>query len=212
MGIMTTISVIIIAIIFITIIGFGAQGRSELYHILRSRPLATGRQTPNQQQPWKGAQPTATSGEGQGGTHTTGKRCWGPTERGHIYYHYGLRPQETTPTTALGTYGEGPYYRYGLRPQDTTPTTALGTYGEGPYILPLRAWAPRNHTYNGVGDLRRGAIYDPGSRFADPPPPMVSPPPTLPKPKLYDSAHVFHMRAPKATTVTRIASQDARSV
>ena len=29
MGIMTTISVIIIAIILITIIGFGAQGRSE---------------------------------------------------------------------------------------------------------------------------------------------------------------------------------------
>ena len=49
MGIMTTISVIIIAIVFITIIGFGAQGRSELYHILRSKPLATGRQTPNQQ-------------------------------------------------------------------------------------------------------------------------------------------------------------------
>ena len=49
MGIMTTISVIIIGIIFITIIGFGAQGRSELYHILRSKPLATGRQTPNQQ-------------------------------------------------------------------------------------------------------------------------------------------------------------------
>ena len=49
MGIMTTISVIIIGIIFITIIGFGAQGRSELYHILRSTPLATGRQTPNQQ-------------------------------------------------------------------------------------------------------------------------------------------------------------------
>ena len=46
------------------------------------------------------------------------------------------------------------------------------------------------------------------------PPPMVSPPPppTLPKPNLFDCAHVFHMRAPKATTVTRIASQDARSV
>ena len=64
---MTTISVIIIAIIFITIIGFGAQGRSELYHILRSKPLATGRQTPNQQWPWKGAQPTATTvGRGRG--------------------------------------------------------------------------------------------------------------------------------------------------
>ena len=32
-------------------------------------------------------------------------------------------------------------------------------------------------------------IYDPGSRFADPPPPMVSPPPTLPQPKLCDCAH-----------------------
>ena len=49
MGIMTTISVIIIAIIFMTIIGFGLQGRSKLYHILRSKPLATGRQTPKQQ-------------------------------------------------------------------------------------------------------------------------------------------------------------------
>ena len=45
MGIMTTISIIIIAIIFITIIGFGAQGRSELYHILRSK-LHRGEPTP----------------------------------------------------------------------------------------------------------------------------------------------------------------------
>ena len=45
-----------------------------------------------------------------------------------------------------------------------------------------------------------------------PPPPNGIPPPTLPKPNLCDCAHVFHMRAPKATTVTRIASQDARSV
>ena len=44
------------------------------------------------------------------------------------------------------------------------------------------------------------------------PPPQWYPPPTLPKPNLCDCAHVFHMRAPKATTVTRIASQDARSV
>ena len=46
-----------------------------------------------------------------------------------------------------------------------------------------------------------GCIYDPGSRF-----------PTLPKPNLCDCAHFFHMRAPTATTVTRMASQDARSV
>ena len=45
MGVMTTISVIIIAIIFITIIGFGAQGRSELYHIpsLRSSLMPRSR-------------------------------------------------------------------------------------------------------------------------------------------------------------------------
>ena len=35
--------------------------------------------------------------------------CWGPTERGHIYYHYGLGPQETILTMVLGAYGEGPY-------------------------------------------------------------------------------------------------------
>ena len=46
MGIMTTISVIIIATKFITIIGKGAQGRSELYHILRSKPLATDARRP----------------------------------------------------------------------------------------------------------------------------------------------------------------------
>ena len=55
-------------------------------------------------------------------------------------------------------------------------------------------------------------IYDLVLGSPTPPPPMVSPPPTLPKPNLCDCAHVFHMRAPKATTVTRIASQDARSV
>ena len=65
MGIMTTISVIIIAIIFITIIGFGAQGRSELYHILRSKLFQTlSNRTPDA---WKGAQPTATTvGRGRG--------------------------------------------------------------------------------------------------------------------------------------------------
>ena len=56
------------------------------------------------------------------------------------------------------------------------------------------------------------AIYDPVLGSPTPPPPMVSPPPTLPKPNLCDCAHVFHMRAPKASTVTRIAFQDARSV
>ena len=87
MGIMTTISVIIIAIIFITIIGFGAQGRSELHHILGSKPLATGRQTPNQQYR---AQPTATTvGRGRGEPTprgTTGGRGdtmgWGGGEGG----------------------------------------------------------------------------------------------------------------------------------
>ena len=37
------------------------------------------------------------------------QRRWGPTERGHIYYHYGLGPHETILTMVLGTYGEGPY-------------------------------------------------------------------------------------------------------
>ena len=80
MGIMTTISVIIIAIIFITIIGFGAQGRSELYHILRSKLFQTlSNRTPDA---WKGAQPTATTvGRGRGGTHTTGNH------RGEGGYH-----------------------------------------------------------------------------------------------------------------------------
>ena len=98
---MTTISVIIIGIIFITIIGFGAQGRSELYHILRSKPLATGRQTPNQQyshgrrcsrpQPqWGGAGGNPHHREPQGG----GGIPWGGGGRGglaalhHIYMRY----------------------------------------------------------------------------------------------------------------------------
>ena len=91
MGIMTTISVIIIAILFITIIGFGAQGRSELYHILRSKLLATGGQTPNQQWLWKGAQPTATTvgrgrgttgGRGEPTTTTVGRGRGEPTPKG----------------------------------------------------------------------------------------------------------------------------------
>ena len=38
--------------------------------------------------------------------------------------------------------------------------------------------------------FHNGSIYDPGSRFADPPPPQwYPPPPTLPKPNLYDFPH-----------------------
>ena len=68
MGIMTTISVIIIAIIFITITGFGAQGRSELYHILRSVQTLSNR-TPVAQPAIAtegGAADRNHSGEGQG--------------------------------------------------------------------------------------------------------------------------------------------------
>ena len=83
MGIMTTISVIIIAIIFITITGFGAQGRSELYHILRSVQTLSNR-TPVAQPAIAmegGAADRNHSGEGQGGTHTTGNH------RGEGGYH-----------------------------------------------------------------------------------------------------------------------------
>ena len=84
MGIMTTISVIIIAIIFITIIGFGAQGRSELYHILRSGVQTLSNRTPDAQPAIAmegGAADRNHSGEGQGGTHTTGNH------RGEGGYH-----------------------------------------------------------------------------------------------------------------------------
>ena len=51
MGIMITIFVVtIITIIFITIIGFGAQGRSEFSGTVshpQAKPLATGRPTSN---------------------------------------------------------------------------------------------------------------------------------------------------------------------
>ena len=71
MGIMT-IFVIIITITLITIIGFGAQGRSEfsveLYHILSSKPLATGAQPAIVME--VGAADRNHGGEGQGGTHT----------------------------------------------------------------------------------------------------------------------------------------------
>ena len=67
MGIMTTIFVIIINIIFITIIGLGAQ--VELYHILRSKPLATGRPTSNSH--GRGRSRPEPQGKGAGGTHTT---------------------------------------------------------------------------------------------------------------------------------------------
>ena len=82
MGIMTTISVIIIAIIFITIIGFGAQGRSELYHILGSKPLKNW--TPDAQPAIAmegGAADRNHSGEGQGRNDTTGNH------RGEGGYH-----------------------------------------------------------------------------------------------------------------------------
>ena len=52
------------------------------------------------------------------------------------------------------------------------------------------------------------SIHGPGSRFADPhQPPMVSPTHPLPKPNLCDCTHFLHMRAPKPSSVTRIASQ-----
>ena len=63
MGIMTTIFVIITRI-FITIIGFGAQGRSEFSGTVSHPKVQTlSSRTPNQQWPWKGAQPTATTEE-----------------------------------------------------------------------------------------------------------------------------------------------------
>ena len=84
MGIMTTISVIIIGIIFITIIGFGAQGRSELYHILRSKPLATGRShgrgRSRPQPQWGGAGGNPHHREPQGG----GGIPWGGGGRGGL--------------------------------------------------------------------------------------------------------------------------------
>ena len=74
MGIMTTISVIIIAIIFITIIDFGAQGRSELY-VSHPKVQTLSNRTPDAQPAIAmegGAADRNHSGEGQGGTHTTG--------------------------------------------------------------------------------------------------------------------------------------------
>ena len=57
------------------------------------------------------------------------------------------------------------------------------------------------HTYISVSPCVH--IYDPGSRFADPPPhPRPSP-----KPNLCDFAQFLHMQAPKPSSVTRIASQ-----
>ena len=47
--------------------------------------------------------------------------------------------------------------------------------------------------------FHNGSIYDPGSRFADPPPHP------LPKPSLCDCAHF--LRAPKPSSVMRIAPQ-----
>ena len=66
MGIMTTILVIIIiiiTIILITTIGFGAQGRSEFSGTVSHLKVQTlSNRTPNQPEPLKGAQPTATRG------------------------------------------------------------------------------------------------------------------------------------------------------
>ena len=96
MGIMTTISVIIIAKIFITIIGFGAQGRSELYHILRSKLQTLSNRTPDAQPAIAmdgGAADRNHSGEGQGGTHTTGNH------RGEGGYH-GVGGGEGGPSSA----------------------------------------------------------------------------------------------------------------
>ena len=87
LGIMTTILVviiIIITIILITTIGFGAQGRSEFSGtVSHPQVQSLSNRTPNQQQPWKGAQPTATTGRrgeptpqgttgGEGGYHGVG--------------------------------------------------------------------------------------------------------------------------------------------
>ena len=98
MGIMTTISVIIIAIIFITIIGFGAQGRSELYHILRSKPFSNrtpdaqpaiamegGRSRPQPQWGEAGGEPTpqgTTGGRGEPTATTVGRGRGEPTPQG----------------------------------------------------------------------------------------------------------------------------------
>ena len=57
---------------FITIIGFGAQGRAEFSGTVSHPKVQTlSNRTPNQQWPWNGVQPTATTGGAAGG-HTTG--------------------------------------------------------------------------------------------------------------------------------------------
>ena len=56
--------------IFITIIGFGAQ--VELYQILRSKPLATGRPTSNSRGMGRSRPQRKGWGRGRGETHTTG--------------------------------------------------------------------------------------------------------------------------------------------
>ena len=98
MGIMTTISVIIIAVIFITIIGFGAQGRSELYHILRSKLQTLSNRTPDAQpamameggaadrNQWGGAggNPHHREPQGEGGYHGVGGGRGGLAALHHI--------------------------------------------------------------------------------------------------------------------------------
>ena len=53
---------------FITIIGFGAQGRAEFSGTVSHPKVQTlSNRTPNQQWPWNGVQPTATTGGAAGG-------------------------------------------------------------------------------------------------------------------------------------------------
>ena len=78
MGIMTTIFVIIITIIFITVIGFGAQGRSEFSGTVshpKVQPLVTG--CPQAIAMEGAAADRNHRGEGHGGTHTTGNHSGG---------------------------------------------------------------------------------------------------------------------------------------
>ena len=97
MGIMTTISVIIIAIIFITITGFGAQGRSELYHILRSVQTLSkhshgrGRSRPQPQWGGAGGNPHHREPQGGGGYHGVGGGRGGPSSAAPYMHRVGWK-------------------------------------------------------------------------------------------------------------------------